>query len=90
MCRSKAPLSEATDPAKKAGEGWEHRSGEASSPKHLIIFIHPCLIFQRVFFPHREIIHFLYIQYTFQIRMTDKIHSIEIICFSFHPVGRRK
>src|SRR5687767_9286306 len=38
-----------------------------SSSKHLIILIPPCLIFHRKFFTQWEIIHFINIQYPFQI-----------------------
>ena len=41
----------------------EDRRGLSS--KHFIIFIKPALVFQRKFFPHRKIFHFINIQYPF-------------------------
>ncbi len=57
--------------------------GGRLSSKHFIVFINPALILQWKFFPHREVIHFVYIQNTLQLWMTYKVYPVKIIGFSF-------
>ena len=55
---------------------FRSKSNRSTSSKHFIIFIYSCLIFQWIFFSHREIIHFIYIQYPFQVWMpTNSLHK---------------
>src|SRR6187551_998425 len=53
----------------------------------LILFICSCSIFQWIFPSHGEIIHFIYIQYAFQVRMSFEKDSIIIIGLTLHPIG---
>ena len=63
---------------------------KTSSPsKHFIILVHPCLVFQWKLFALGEIIHFFHILNSYQVGVTNKVDPIEIICFSFLPVGGR-
>ena len=59
----------------------------AASAKHLVILIRSGLIFQWELFAHGKIIHFFHIHDAFKIGMTFKNNAIEIISFSFLPVG---
>lgn len=58
------------------------------SSKHLVILIDPRLVLHRVLLSHREIIHLIHVQYSFQVGVAYKIHAEKIIGFSFHVIGR--
>ena len=63
--------------------------GVRLSSKHLIILIDPALVFNRILFPHREIIHFIYIQDPYQVGMSYKIHTVKIVGLPFHMISRQ-